>query len=108
MSAGTCASPTTTIAGYAYDAQGRRKSKTIGSATTIFATDSDNREVIEYGGASGAITNWYAYAPGPNAVLNQMNGAGTTRSTLIPDIQGSVIGSLDAAGGTLTKYGYQT
>src|SRR5208337_3948577 len=36
LSAGTCASPTTTVAAYAYDGQGRRKSKTVGSATTYF------------------------------------------------------------------------
>jgi YD repeat-containing protein len=35
-------------ASYAYDAQGRRKSKTVNGATTIFVTDADNREVLEY------------------------------------------------------------
>jgi RHS repeat-associated protein len=42
--------------------------------------------------------------------LNQMNVAGPTptRATLIPDILGSIFGSLDAASGNLTKYGYQT
>jgi hypothetical protein len=30
LSAGTCAAPTTTVASYAYDAQGRGKSKTVG------------------------------------------------------------------------------
>jgi hypothetical protein len=44
---GTCAAPTTTVATYAYDAQGSRKSKTVGSATTVFVTDADNREVLE-------------------------------------------------------------
>jgi RHS repeat-associated protein len=108
LSAGTCASPTTTVASYAYDAQGRRKSKTVGGTTTVYVTDADNREVLEYNGSSGALNYWYAYALGPNAVLNQMSGSGTTRGTLIPDIQGSIIGSLDAASGNLTKFGYQT
>jgi RHS repeat-associated protein len=36
-----------------------------------------------------------------------MNGTGTTRATLIPDIQGSIIGTLDAASGALTKRGYR-
>jgi hypothetical protein len=37
-----------------------------------------------------------------------MTVAGTaTRATLIPDIQSSLIGALDAASGTLTKAGYQ-
>jgi RHS repeat-associated protein len=64
--------------------------------------------VLEYDGTSGAIGNWYAYALGPNAALNQMNVASGTRATLIPDVQGSFIGALDASAGTLTKYGYQT
>ena len=33
LSAGTCASPTTTVAAYAYDAQSRPKSKTVGGVT---------------------------------------------------------------------------
>jgi|GEM_PF-924223 RHS repeat-associated protein len=106
LSAGTCASPTATVASYAYDARGRRKSKTVGSATTYYATDADNREVLEY--SAGAPLNWYSFALGPDAVLNQMNVAGSTRATLIPDVIGSIAGSLDAASGTLTKFGYQT
>jgi RHS repeat-associated protein len=62
---------------------------------------------LEYDGSSGAILNWYAYGLGPNEVLNQMNGAGTTRATLIPDLQGSIVGALDAASGALGKTGYQ-
>ncbi len=99
-------------ASYAYDAQGRRKSKTVGSTTTIYVTDTDNREVLEYNGTSGAIGNWYSFAPanafGPDAVLNQMNVASGMRGTLIPDIQGSIIGTLDATSGTLSKFGYQS
>jgi RHS repeat-associated protein len=109
---GSCSSPTSTVATYVYDAQGRRKSKTVGSTTTTYVTDADNREVLEYNGSSGAIGNWYSFAPatafGPDAVLNRMNVASSTRGTLIPDIEGSIIGALDAASGTLTKTGYQT
>ena len=47
------------------------------------------------------------FALGPDAVLNQMNVAASTRATLIPDIVGSIAGALDAASGTLTKFGYQ-
>ncbi len=91
ISAGTCAAPTTTVASYAYDGQGRRKSKTVGGTTTLYVTDADNREVLEYDGAAGAIQRWYAYGIGPDSVLNQMNAPGTpTRATLIPDIQRSV------------------
>jgi RHS repeat-associated protein len=106
LSAGTCASPTTTVATYAYDAQGRRKSKTVGSVTTLFVTDADDREVLEYDG-SGAVQNWYAYGQGSNDVLNQMNVAAGTRQTFAPDIQGSIIGALDSGTGTLSKTGYQ-
>ncbi len=37
-----------------------------------------------------------------------MNVASGTRATLIPDVQGSFIGALDASSGALTKYGYQS
>ena len=94
-------------ASYAYDAQSHRKSKTVNGTITIYVTDANNREVLEYNGSSGAIQNWYAYALGPNAVLNQMNVTAGTRATLIPDIQGSFVGALDASSGTLTKFGYQ-
>jgi RHS repeat-associated protein len=108
LSAGTCAAPTTTVASYAYDAQGRRKSKTVGATTTVYVTNADNREVLEYSGTTGALQTWYAFGLGPDEVLNQISSTGTTRATLIPDVIGSIIGSLDAATGTLTKFGYQT
>ncbi len=107
LSAGTCAAPTTTVASYAYDAQGRRKSKTVGANTTVYVTDADNREVLEYNGTSGALQTWYAFGLGPDEALNQMNIGVGTRATLIPDVIGSIVGSLDS-GGTLTKFGYQT
>jgi RHS repeat-associated protein len=90
---------------YAYDAQGRRKSKTVNGATTIFVTDADNREVLEYDGASGQVLRWYAYGLGPNDALGQINVPAGTRTTLIPDLLGSIIGTLDSAG-ALTKIGY--
>ena len=94
-------------ASYAYDAQGRRKSKTIGSTTTVFVTDADDREVLEYEGTSGAVQRWYAFGLGPDAVLNQMNVAAATRATMIPDIQGSIVATLDSGAGALTNAGYQ-
>jgi RHS repeat-associated protein len=90
---------------YAFDAQGRRKSRTVNGTTTISATDADNREVLEYNGSTGALLRWYAYGLGPNDVLSQMNVAGT-RTTFVPDILGSVIGTFDGTG-TLTKAAYQ-
>jgi RHS repeat-associated protein len=93
-------------AAYTYDAQGRRKTRTVNGATTVFVTDAGNREVLEYDGTSGAIQRWYAYGLGSNEVLNQINVAAATRATLVPDIQGSVIASLDSASGALSKIGY--
>jgi hypothetical protein len=55
LSAGTCASPSTTVATYAYDAQSRRKSKTVGSATTHDATEADNRNVVFISPANGRL-----------------------------------------------------
>jgi len=97
----------TAVASYAYNAQGRRKSKTVGSTTTDYVTDADNREVLEYDGTSGALERWYAFGQGPDAVLGQMNVAAGTRETMIPDIEGSIIGTLDSGTGVLTKSGYQ-
>jgi RHS repeat-associated protein len=62
--------------------------------------------VLEYDGTSGAILRWYAYGLGSNDVLNQMNVVAATRTTLLPDIQGSVIASLDSSSGALSKVGY--
>jgi hypothetical protein len=69
--------------------------------------DANNREVLEYNGASGALQPWYAFGLGPDEALNQMNIPANTRTTLIPDVIGSIIGSL-ALGGTLTKFGSRT
>ena len=96
----------TAIASYAYDGRGRRKSKTVGGTTTLFVTDADNREVLEYAGSGGAVGNWYAYGLGSNEVLNRMNVAAGTRATMIPDIQGSTVATLDSGSGVLSKAGY--
>jgi len=93
-------------ASYTYDGQGRRKLKTVNGTTTVFVTDADNREVLEYDGASGQILRWYAYGLGLNDVLNQMDVAAATRATFVPDLQGSIIATLDSATGTLSKRGY--
>jgi RHS repeat-associated protein len=95
-------------AAYAHDAQGRRKSKTVNGTTTVFVQDPQGRALLDYDGASGAIQSWYAFGSGPNDVLNQINLTASTRATTIPDIQGSIVASLDASSGTLTKAGYQS
>jgi RHS repeat-associated protein len=102
----TSASGAGNTVSYTYNAQGRRKTRTVNGATTVFVTDADNREVMEYDGASGAIQRWYAYGLGSNEVLAQMNVAAATRASFIPDIQGSVIASIDAASGAVSKIGY--
>jgi len=102
----TSASGAGNTASYTFDAQGRRKTRTVNGATTVFVTDADNREVLEYDGSSGAIQRWYAYGLGANAVLSQSNVVAGTRAALIPDIQGSVIASLDSSSGSFSKAGY--
>jgi RHS repeat-associated protein len=102
----TSASGAGNTAAYTYDAQGRRKSRTVNGTTTVSITDANNREVLEYDGSSGAIQRWYAYALGPNDVLNQMNVVAGTRATLLPDIIGSIIAAQDSSSGALTKVGY--
>src|SRR5882672_4820732 len=94
-------------ASYAFDAQGRRKSRTVNGTTTISITDTDNREVLEYDSSTGSVLRWYSYALGPNAILNQMNVSAGTRTILVPDLLGSIIGSFDSTSGALTKFGYQ-
>ena len=102
----TSASGPGIAASYAYDPQGRRKSKTVNGALTLFVTDADNREVLEYDGTSGAVQRWFAYGLGPNDALNQMNVAAGTRATFIPDIQGSIVGTMDSATAVVAKVGY--
>ena len=103
LSAGTCASSTTTVVSYAFDAQGRRKSKTVGSTTTVYVTDADDREVLEYNGTTGVTNTWYAYGLGSNEPLNQMNVAANTRQTLVPDVQGSIQATLDSGTAALSS-----
>jgi RHS repeat-associated protein len=69
--------------------------------------DPQARALLDYDGTSGAISNWYAFGQGSNDVLTQASGTGTTRATYVPDIQGSIVASLDASSGTLTKAGFQ-
>jgi RHS repeat-associated protein len=97
------ASGTGLTASYAYDARGWRKSKTVNGATTIYVADPAHREILDYNGGSGAIQHWNAFGPGANEVLNAMNVAAATRTTFIPDIQGSLIATLDSGSGAVSK-----
>ena len=69
--------------------------------TTLFVQDPRGRALLDYNGAGGAVLDWYAFGSGPNDVLNQIGA--TTRETYVPDIQGSIVASLDAASGALTR-----
>ncbi|WP_354084496.1 RHS repeat-associated core domain-containing protein [Bradyrhizobium sp. S3.3.6] len=91
---------------YAYDSQGRRKSKTASLSTTISVADADNRIVLDYDGSTGAVLRWYAYGSGTNDVLNQTDIVGNARLTMIPDIQGSVLATLDSGTGIFTRQNY--
>jgi RHS repeat-associated protein len=62
--------------------------------------------LLDYDGSSGAILRWYAFGLGSNDVLCQANVAAGTRTTFIPDIQGSIIATMDSSTGALTKTGY--
>ncbi len=101
------AAATGMTASYAHDGRGRRKSKTVNGTTTITITDADNRAVLDYDGASGAILRWYAYGLGPNAVLSQMNVGAGTRTMLVPDMLGSIIGSMDSGATAITPFAYR-
>jgi YD repeat-containing protein len=86
-------------ASYIYDAKGRRKTKMVNGTATVFVQDPQGRALLDYDGAGGAIQSWYAFGSGVNDALNQMNLAASTRATYVPDIQGSVVASLDASSG---------
>jgi len=55
-----------------------------------------HREILDNDDGSGAIQHWNAFAPGANEVLNAMNLAAAARTTFIPDIQGSLVATLDS------------
>jgi len=89
---------------YAYDASGRRKSKTVNGISTYTLSDGD-REVLESDG-SGNVLRRYTHGAGIDEVLNLVNANGT-RAILVPDIQGSLIASVDSTSGTITQQGVQ-
>jgi hypothetical protein len=59
------------------------------------------------GSRSITTPRWYAYGLGANDVLGQNNVAAATRTTLIPDVQGSYVASLDSGTGLLIKAAYR-
>ncbi len=109
---------------YAYDATGRRKSKTVNGSTTIYVRSND-QEVLEYSGDAanaGQPHLWhvhdpirhlplFSYRPVPGDTQTGSSLCGYSvclvSTTYIPDIQNSTIASIDGATGTLTKLGYK-
>jgi RHS repeat-associated protein len=77
----------------------------VNGATTVTVTDADNRAVLEYAGSSGALLRWYAHGTGSNDVLSQIT-VGGARADMIPDIQGSVLATLDSGTGAFTRQNY--
>jgi RHS repeat-associated protein len=61
--------------------------------------------VLEYDG-TGTVLRRYTYGSGIDEVLNLVNADGS-RAILVPDIQGSLIASVDSATGTITRQGVQ-
>jgi RHS repeat-associated protein len=87
---------------YAYDAMGRRKSKTVNGTTTLYLSDGD-REVLEVDGG-GNVLRRYTHGAGIDEVLNLVSVSGS-RALLVPDIQGSLVASVDSGSGTVTAQG---
>jgi RHS repeat-associated protein len=87
---------------YAYDALGRRVSKTVNGTVTKYVYDGA-RVIAEYDGA-GQLLRKYIYGPGlDEPVLMQV---GATRYYYLFDSLGSVIGLTDASGNLVEAYRY--
>jgi len=63
--------------------------------------------VLTYDGATGALQNRLQYGLGIDEAVMIVDVPTGARDSLIPDIQGSMIGSLASATATLTKIGYR-
>jgi len=94
-------------ASYAYDAAGHRKSKTVNGTTTILVGDGSGPDLLEYDGATGQLLARTIPGPGANEALSRLDLVAGSRTTLVPDIQGSILARLDSATGALTRQGYR-
>jgi RHS repeat-associated protein len=56
---------------------------------------------------TGALEERFQYGPGIDDAVSVIDAQTGERDSLIPDIQGSMIGSLASASGTVTKTGYR-
>ena len=87
---------------YAYDAQGRRVSKTVSGTVTKYVYDG-SRVIAEYDGA-GQLLQKYVYGPGLDEPV--MMQVGNTRYYYLFDSLGSVTGLTDASGSLVEAYRY--
>jgi YD repeat-containing protein len=87
---------------YAYDALGRRASKTVNGNITNYVYDGA-RVIAEYDGA-GQLLRKYIYGPGLDEPVLMQSGA--TRYYYLFDSLGSAIGLTDASGGLVEAYRY--
>ncbi len=91
---------------YAYYADGARKSKTAGGATSVFYYTGD-QEIAEYAGAT--LTRRYVRLPGsvdePFLMIDYSSGSGV-ESWAHQNRLGSVVAVTDATGAVIEKYQY--
>ena len=96
------------VANYAYDAAGRRISKSSPSGVTHYYYDGVN-VALEYfvpSGGSEAVSARYVYGGGIDELLMSERdlGGGFVRHYYIEDGLGSIVGVLDSAGATVERY----
>lgn len=89
------------MAGYAYDAMGRRFSKTVGAVTTQYVYAGD-QVIAEY--ENGALARSFVYGPGIDEPICMLSGG--TSYFYHFDALGSVIALTDAAGALAESYAY--
>jgi len=92
-----------TTASYAFDALGRRASKTVNGVTTHYVSLGD-QEIAEYNGA-GAVQKRFVYGPGLDEPLAVIDSAGN-RQYALTDALGSVVAMVDDSGALKEKYAY--
>ena len=91
-----------TTATYAYDAMGRRISKSTSEGTTYYYYDGNN--LIEERDAQGNTTATYVYANGIDQIVQMRRGAATYYYHT--DGQGSVMAVTNASGEVEERYAY--
>ena len=94
--------PVNTVA-YAYDPQGRRKSKTVNGVTTAYLHDGEH-EIAEYDG-SGTLLRRYVYGARIDEPLVQVTRAGT-RFYYRADGLGSIVAHEEHSSGFVQRFSY--